>query len=114
MKRLLICLLALPMLFSACNKPKEIPDDKLIAIVGDLFLANAYWSSTLMADSLRTDSVNIYAPIFERYGYRPKDFIHTIDRRDRESHRPAQTAKRRLFRPGSHDGHPGADRRRTL
>lgn len=78
MKRLLICLLALPMLFSACNKPKEIPDDKLIAIVGDLFLANAYWSSTLMADSLRTDSVNIYAPIFDRYGYRPQDFIHTI------------------------------------
>jgi len=78
MKRLLICWLVLPFLFSACNKPREIPDDKLIAIVSDLFLANAYWNSALMADSLRSDSVDVYAPIFERYGYRPEDFTHTI------------------------------------
>lgn len=79
MKRLLICCLVLPFLFSACHKPKEIPDDKLIAIVSDLFLANAYWSSSLMTDSLRLDSVDVYAPVFERYGYRAEDFVHTID-----------------------------------
>ncbi len=78
MKRLLICGLILPLLLTACNKPKEIPDDKLIAIVSDLFVANAYWSSSLMADSLRLDSVDVYAPIFEHYGYRPQDFTHTI------------------------------------
>lgn len=32
----------------------------------------------MMLDSLRRDSVDIYAPVFHRYGYRTEDFIHTV------------------------------------
>ena len=35
--RRLFCLLAALLVFAACDKPKNIPDDKLTAIVGDLF-----------------------------------------------------------------------------
>ncbi len=66
-------------LLTACHKPREIPDDKLVAIVSDLFLANAYWSGIgFVPDSLRFDSVDIYTPVFKHYGYRPEDFTHTI------------------------------------
>ena len=75
--RRLFCLLAALLVFAACDKPKNIPDDKLTAIVGDLFLANAYWDIHGDYRFIR-DSIDIYSPIFEQYGFTPKDFMFTI------------------------------------
>lgn len=63
--------------FAACNKPKDIPDEKLEAIVHDLFIANAYGG--LDGRNLGMDTMDIYAPIFKEYGYTPNDLMHTID-----------------------------------
>lgn len=76
--RFLLLLAALWAGLSGCNKPREIPDEKLAPIMAELFLANAYSSSSMMPDSLRFDSVDLYSPIFRRYGFRPTDFTHTI------------------------------------
>lgn len=76
MRRLL--LLSIVIVLAACHKPREIPDDKLIAIVGELFLSNAAWTTGVMPDSLRRDTVDLYGPVFKRYGYRPEDFTYTI------------------------------------
>lgn len=70
-------LFTLAMLFS-CNKPKNIPDTTLVSIVGDLYLANAYWDSYATYEFER-DSMDVYTPIFEHYGYTPEDFMYTIE-----------------------------------
>ncbi len=74
----LFCLLATLLVFTACNRPRTIPDDKLTAIVGDIFLANAYWDIHGNYQFAR-DSIDIYSPIFEQYGFTPKDFMFTIE-----------------------------------
>lgn len=76
MKRILsialITLLALTA--GACARHKIIPDRKLALIFHDAFLANAYISN----EGLRVDSLNIYEPIFARYGYTTDDVQYTI------------------------------------
>lgn len=57
-----------------CKGPKEIPDEDLVKIFHDCFLANAYYNE--MSD--KADSINIYEPIFERYGYTTADMRHTM------------------------------------
>ena len=57
-----------------CNGPKEIPDEDLINIFHDAFLANAYMNKAGIYD----DSLALYEPIFERYGYTIEDMHHTI------------------------------------
>lgn len=57
-----------------CKGPKEIPDDDLVNIFHDCFLANAY----INEEAYDIDSVNIYEPIFERYGYTTSDMRHTM------------------------------------
>lgn len=61
----------------SCDRPRNIPDDKLVAITRELFLANAYKSSGF-SGTLQSDSIDIYSPIFEKYGYKPTDFAYTI------------------------------------
>lgn len=63
--------------FAACNKPKNIPDEELEAIIHDLFIANAYGS--IDGHNLGMDTMDIYAPIFKQYGCTPKDLMYTID-----------------------------------
>ena len=41
----LICLLCVAVTAAACNRPRNIPDEKLIAITREIFLANAYRDS---------------------------------------------------------------------
>ena len=60
----------------ACNRPRNIPDQKLVDITHDLFLANAF-RATGGGISL-TDTVDLYTPIFKKYGYKPADFGYTI------------------------------------
>ncbi len=58
----------------ACSHHTIIPDDELALIFHDAFLANAY----LGGRNLTADSLNVYEPIFARYGYTTQDVQYTI------------------------------------
>lgn len=57
-----------------CSGPKEIPDKDLVNIVHDAYLANAYMAEA----GIREDSLQLYEPIFKRYGYTMADLQHTL------------------------------------
>ena len=57
-----------------CQRQREIPDEDLIKIFHDAYLANAYIGES----GINEDSLYRYEPIFERYGYTVKDMQHTL------------------------------------
>ena len=57
-----------------CSKKSVIPDNVLADIFHDAFVVNAY----VEEDRMNIDSLQIYEPIFERYGYTAKDVIYTV------------------------------------
>ncbi len=67
-------ILAALLLSAACARHKIIPDEELALIFHDAFLTNAYISNR----NLDLDSMNIYEPIFARYGYTTEDVQYTI------------------------------------
>lgn len=71
-KRVIIAITAL--LVAACSGPKVIPDDTLVDIFHDAFIANAYMSEA----NITFDSLYVYEPIFKRYGYTMDDLQHTL------------------------------------
>lgn len=76
MKRILVPMLLLLLFGSAaCTRHRIIPNDELAAIFRDAYLTNAY----VAKEGLRTDSLNLYQPIFERYGYTPEDVERTVE-----------------------------------
>lgn len=58
----------------SCSHHKIIPDGELALIFHDAFLANAYVGSR----NVVKDSLNLYEPIFARYGYTTEDVQYTI------------------------------------
>ncbi len=69
-----IIVIALLMLAAAgCKRHTIIPDDELARIFHDAFLVNAY-----VDHEAKRDSLNVYEPIFERYGYTTADVQYTI------------------------------------
>ncbi len=58
----------------ACARDRIIPDRELAMIFHDAFLANAY----VQQKSVDLDSLNIYEPIFAKYGYTTEDVQYTI------------------------------------
>lgn len=58
----------------ACARHKIIPDDTLALIFHDAFLTNAYIDN----ENIESDTLNIYEPIFEKYGYTIEDVRFTI------------------------------------
>lgn len=60
--------------FAECRRNRVIPDDTLADIFHDSFLANSYVGVSRMD----LDSLQIYEPIFEKYGYMGKDVRYTI------------------------------------
>ena len=77
MKRILSALLLFgALLMMACNKPKEVPDKILGSIFHDAMLVNAYLQ---YQPGFSADSLNIYEPIFARYGYTTEDVQYTIN-----------------------------------
>lgn len=66
--------LALLATTAGCTKRAEIPDGVLVNIFHDAFLANAY----LDVKSVDTDSLIIYEPILEKYGYTIDDLRSTM------------------------------------
>ena len=75
-RRLLILICALmPMLSSVgCQDQRVIPDEDLIKIFHDAYLANAYIGEC----GINEDSLYLYEPIFERYGYTVEDMQYTL------------------------------------
>lgn len=71
-KRATIAILSL--IVVACSGPKVIPDNILVKIFHDAFVANAYITEA----NINSDSLYIYEPIFERYGYTMSDLQHTL------------------------------------
>ena len=69
--------LALLLFLGGCGRPKEIPEAKLKEITKDIFLSNAY--VTAHGHFMHLDSLDIYTPIFRKYGYTVKDFNHTLE-----------------------------------
>ncbi len=66
----LIALLAIV----GCNKRQTLTDDELAQIFHDAFLANAYATDA----KIKLDSLKLYEPIFQRYGYSTEDVQYTI------------------------------------
>ncbi|MBQ5648111.1 MAG: DUF4296 domain-containing protein [Alistipes sp.] len=74
-KRALYLLLTVVALgLTSCNEKSIIPDDTLADIFHDAFLVNAY----IGEEHPNIDSLRIYEPIFNRYGYTSEDVVHTI------------------------------------
>lgn len=65
---------ALLLLSVGCSKKTIIPDSQLENITREMFLVNAYAN----AERVSTDSLDIYTPILERYGYTQDDFFNTL------------------------------------
>ena len=59
---------------AACSRPRIIPDEQLAAIFRDAYLTNAYVSR----EQIDTDSLKLYEPVFDRYGYTAEDVYYTI------------------------------------
>lgn len=78
MKRNLLFFLLLLLVASlwsvGCKHHTIIPDDELALIFHDAFLANSYLNDT----DAKRDSLLVYEPIFERYGYTTEDVRYTI------------------------------------
>lgn len=70
----LFSVLGFGVLAIACAHHRIIPDEKLALIFHDAFLANAYVGNRNMT----RDSLNLYEPIFARYGYTTEDVHYTI------------------------------------
>lgn len=57
-----------------CSQKSIIPDDTLADIFHDAFVVNAY----IGEERVNLDSLQIYEPIFNRYGYTAEDVVHTV------------------------------------
>ncbi len=69
-----VALLAVAVGIGSCNRTKHLSDDELAMVFHDAFLANAY---TLSA-GIHLDSLRLYEPIFNKYGYSVEDVQQTI------------------------------------
>lgn len=65
---------AAAVLLGACTAPKIIPDKELVLIFHDIYLVNAYVNYS----GINIDSLNIYEPVFAKYGYTSEDIQYTI------------------------------------
>ncbi|MBP3547448.1 MAG: DUF4296 domain-containing protein [Alistipes sp.] len=72
--RYIIAAFALAMSAVGCSGPKVIPDNDLINIIHDAYIANAYMNEC----NIREDSLYVYEPIFQRYGYTMTDMQYTL------------------------------------
>ena len=57
-----------------CSDKRIISDSDLEKITEEMFIVNAYAS----AHSINTDSLDIYTPILQKYGYTQEDFFNTL------------------------------------
>ncbi len=72
--RHILIVVAVALVAVGCSKSEVIPDRELEKITREMFLVNAY----AQAQKLSTDSLDIYTPILEKYGYTQDDFFNTL------------------------------------
>lgn len=104
MKRVLSILSVLVAVLSvvSCNKRVVIPDDTLSDIFHDAFIVNAY----IDRESPDTDTLRIYEPIFQRYGYTAEDVRYTIGNFSRrKSARLGSVVEKAIERLGTEAAH---------
>ncbi len=58
----------------SCNKQRALTDEELAVVFRDAFLSNAYTTT----NKLNLDSLRLYEPIFQKYGYTTADVQYTI------------------------------------
>ena len=75
-RRIILLLTAISTLLMSysCQSRREIPDEDLVKIFHDAYLANAYIGECGISE----DSLYLYEPIFERYGYTVEDMQYTL------------------------------------
>lgn len=76
MNRITCIFCTIALLLCSCGKPKVIPEDKLSQIIRDILITNAY--SNIYMGSAINDTVDIYTPIFKKYGYTDRDFRYSL------------------------------------
>ncbi len=69
-----IAILCISALCTSCSKQRSLSDRELAIVFRDAFLSNAYTST----NGINLDSLRLYEPIFEKYGYTTKDVQYTI------------------------------------
>ncbi len=75
MKKIILSLLLLfAMVAPSCIKRTVIPDEELALIFRDAFLVNAY----VLEEKVKFDTMQVYQPIFDRYGYTSEDVAYTV------------------------------------
>ena len=72
--RYIALVVAVALVAGGCARHKVIPDRELENITREMFLVNAY----AKAQKLHTDSLDIYTPILNKYGYSQDDFFNTL------------------------------------
>ena len=72
--RNILFVVAVALVAGGCSRSEVIPDRELEKITREMFLVNAY----AQAQSIKTDSLDIYSPILEKYGYTQDDFFNTL------------------------------------
>lgn len=78
MKKVIIYLLVISVSLVSCTRKGIIPKNTLADIYCDIYLADKYAESSLDFKN-RTDSLLVYEPIFNKYGYTSKDYIRSSD-----------------------------------
>lgn len=64
---------------AGCSRARNIPVKDLKEIFKDAFLVNAYYQTNpILMRSMTVDSLDIYRPILQRYGYRLRDLEYTV------------------------------------
>lgn len=63
----------------ACNKPRVITENDMVKIVTQIFISDAITASTeLKRNLLNRDSIEYYAPIYEKLGYTTAEFDSSL------------------------------------
>ncbi len=75
MKYRTVIAIAAILAMSACGGPKTIPDNTLGNIFRDIYMVDAF---TSQVNNIDYDSVDIYLPVLQKYGYDNEDFLHTL------------------------------------
>lgn len=67
-------------IFGGCDRRKVISDKNLREILTEIYISNAYVSMPNTSVSrVALDSLDMYQPIFKKYGYTVEDFKYTIE-----------------------------------
>ncbi len=69
-----VCIVAALLAAVGCSRKTQLSDEELAQVFHDAFLSNAYTSQKGIA----LDSLRLYEPIFQRYGYTTADVQYTI------------------------------------